>query len=53
MIAEGRPTKEIAEVFAASPRTVEAHRRNIMEKLGIHDVASLTRYAIRHRLVNE
>jgi DNA-binding NarL/FixJ family response regulator len=51
MIAEGRQNKEIATVLAVSEKTVEHHRQHVMQKLGLRDVASLTRYAIRHRMV--
>jgi DNA-binding NarL/FixJ family response regulator len=51
MIAEGKQTKEIAVALDVSPKTVEHHRQHLMQKLGLHDIASLTRYAIRHRMV--
>ena len=47
LIAEGRRTKQIASGLQVSVKTIETHRRNIMEKLGIHTVAGLTKYAIR------
>jgi len=46
-LAEGRATKEMAYTLGVSVKTVETHRRNIMEKLDIHSVAELTKYAIR------
>ncbi len=46
LIAEGKATKEIAVELGISVKTVEKHRQTLMNKLGIHDIASLTRYAI-------
>jgi DNA-binding NarL/FixJ family response regulator len=46
LIAEGQANKEIASELAISIKTVEKHRQALMEKLNIHDTASLTRYAI-------
>jgi DNA-binding NarL/FixJ family response regulator len=51
LIAEGRSTREIAERLSISIKTVETHRAQIMERLSVRDVASLTRYAIRLGLV--
>lgn len=50
-IAEGESTKEIAYTLQLSPKTVEIHRRQIMERLRIHDVASLVRFALRAGLI--
>jgi DNA-binding NarL/FixJ family response regulator len=50
-IAEGLSTKEIAEKMVISVKTVEAHRTNIMNRLGIYHVAGLTRYAIEQGLI--
>lgn len=46
LIAEGKANKETADVLGISIKTVEKHRQKVMEKLNIHDTASLTRYAI-------
>jgi RNA polymerase sigma factor (sigma-70 family) len=46
LIAEGMTTKQIAQVLKISVKTVETHRAPLMERLGIHDVAGLVRYAI-------
>jgi DNA-binding NarL/FixJ family response regulator len=46
-LTEGRSTKEMADDLGVSVKTVETHRRNIMEKLHLHSVAELTKYAIR------
>jgi DNA-binding NarL/FixJ family response regulator len=51
LIAEGRSTREIATELVISEKTVERHRANILEKLGMHDRVELTRYAIRRGLV--
>ncbi|HCZ16374.1 MAG TPA: DNA-binding response regulator [Candidatus Accumulibacter sp.] len=51
-IAAGNGAKEIAFDLGISAKTVESHRAQIMERLGIHDVAGLTRYAIRSGLVS-
>jgi DNA-binding NarL/FixJ family response regulator len=52
MIAEGHSTKETAFRLKLSIKTVESHRARIMERLGIHDVAGLVRYAIRNGLIS-
>ena len=52
LIAEGNSTKRIAEVLFISPKTVESHRANIMEKLNIHNLPELTKYAIRAGLTS-
>jgi len=46
-LAEGRTTKEMADLLHVSVKTIETHRRNIMEKVNLHSVAELTKYAIR------
>jgi DNA-binding NarL/FixJ family response regulator len=51
LIAEGRSTKEIAFLLNVSIKTVETHRSQLMERLDIHDVPNLVRYAIRVGLV--
>jgi RNA polymerase sigma factor (sigma-70 family) len=51
LVAEGWSTKEIAEVLQISPRTVEFHRYRTMESLGLHTIAELVQYAIKHRIV--
>jgi DNA-binding NarL/FixJ family response regulator len=52
LIAEGKSTKEIAFTLSVSVKTVETHRAALMERLGIHDVAGLTLFAARHKLVD-
>lgn len=51
MVAEGRSNKEMADHLVLSAKTVEHHRAHVMEKLGVRDVAGLTRVAIRQGLV--
>jgi len=51
LIAEGHTTREIADILFLSEKTVERHRANILEKLGMRDRVQLTRYAIRCGLV--
>jgi DNA-binding NarL/FixJ family response regulator len=46
LIAEGEPNKQVAAELGISTKTVEKHRQSLMQKLNIHDVAGLTRYAI-------
>jgi DNA-binding NarL/FixJ family response regulator len=50
LVAEGRPTKDIAQRLKVSAKTVDKHRGRIMEKLNIHSVAELTKFAIREGL---
>lgn len=51
LIAEGHSSKEIANALTISPKTVERHRANILQKLGMRDRTELTRYAIRAGLI--
>ena len=51
LIAEGHTTDEIAQTLVVSKKTVERHRANTLEKLGMHNRVELTRYAIRRGLV--
>jgi DNA-binding NarL/FixJ family response regulator len=50
LLAEGLTSKEIAARLALSTKTVETHRRNITQKVGLHSVAELTKYAVREGL---
>lgn len=51
LVAEGYTNKQIAETLVLSEKTVERHRANILDKLGMRDRVELTRYAIRHGLI--
>lgn len=53
LIAQGRSSKEIGYQLGLSSKTVDVHRAKIMERLDLHDVASLVRYAVREGLVND
>ena len=53
LIAEGLPNKGVAAQLGISIKTVEKHRQKVMDKLGIHEVAGLTRYAIARGLVSD
>jgi DNA-binding NarL/FixJ family response regulator len=50
LLAEGKSTKEIAAQLEVSIKTIETHRKQIMDKLDIHSIAELTKYAIREGL---
>ena|SRR3989442_1462491 len=51
LVAEGWTNQEIATHLNLSIKTVQAHRANVMEKLGLHDVTHLVRFAIQHGLI--
>lgn len=51
LVAEGKTTKDVAVLLGISVKTAESHRTRLMEKLGIHETASLVRYAIRSGIV--
>jgi DNA-binding NarL/FixJ family response regulator len=53
LVAEGNSTKEIASKLGISAKTVDNHRTNLMRKLNIHDVASLTRHALELGLIED
>ncbi|HBA83317.1 MAG TPA: DNA-binding response regulator [Verrucomicrobia bacterium] len=52
LMSEGRSTKETAGALKVSVKTVETHRRHIMDKLNLHSVAELTKYAIREGITS-
>jgi DNA-binding NarL/FixJ family response regulator len=51
LIAEGKSTKDVAALLGVSVKTAESHRSRLMQKLDIHETASLVRYAVKHGLV--
>ncbi len=50
LIAEGKTSKEMAAALGLAAKTIETHRRNIAQKVGLHSVAELTKYAVREGL---
>jgi DNA-binding NarL/FixJ family response regulator len=52
LIADGKSTKEIAAKLEVSVKTIETHRKQVMDKLGIHTTAGLTKYCIREGLTS-
>lgn len=52
MVAEGHSTKDIAQKLNLSAKTVDTHRTELMQRLDIHDIAGLVRYAIRIGLIS-
>ncbi|HSM31058.1 MAG TPA: response regulator transcription factor [Woeseiaceae bacterium] len=52
MIAQGKKTREIAEELSLSPKTVEKHRTNMMNKLDLHSVSAVTVFAIQSGLID-
>jgi len=51
LLAEGNSNKEVATALGISAKTAETHRANIMQKLGIHSLPGLVRYAVRNKIV--
>jgi DNA-binding NarL/FixJ family response regulator len=51
LIAEGKATKEVADILGISFKTAETHRTNLMRKLDLHSTADLVRYAIRNQII--
>jgi DNA-binding CsgD family transcriptional regulator len=52
LIAEGHSSKQIAQMLDAGAKTIDSHRANIMERLGVRNVPGLVRFAIRFGLVS-
>jgi DNA-binding NarL/FixJ family response regulator len=51
LVAEGKSNKEVAGVLEVSNHTVESHRNNLMQKLGLHNTAEIVLYAVRKKLI--
>jgi DNA-binding CsgD family transcriptional regulator len=51
LLAEGKSSKEVAELLTISVKTADTHRANIMRKLDLHSVTELVRYAVRNQIV--
>jgi DNA-binding CsgD family transcriptional regulator len=51
LVAEGKSTKQVASLLTISVKTAEYHRTRLMKKLDIHGSVGLTRYAVRHGLI--
>jgi DNA-binding NarL/FixJ family response regulator len=51
LVAEGKSSKEVAKLLSVSVKTVDTHRAHVMDKLDIHELATLVRYAIRRGLI--
>ena len=47
LVAEGKSTREVAAILGISYKTADSHRTRLMDKLDVHETASLVRYAIR------
>jgi DNA-binding NarL/FixJ family response regulator len=52
LVVEGKSSAQIAEVLTLSPKTIETYRSRLMEKLGINDLPSLVKFAIRHGITS-
>jgi DNA-binding NarL/FixJ family response regulator len=50
LVADGKTNREVAETLALGIKTAETHRKHIMEKLKLHTVAELTKYAVKEGL---
>ncbi len=52
LVVEGKSSKEIANIVHLSPKSVETYRSRLMQKLGVHDLPSLVKFAIQHGLTS-
>lgn len=50
-VVEGKSSAEIADLISLSPKTVESYRSRLMQKLGVHDLPSLVKFAIPHGII--
>lgn len=51
LLAEGKSNKEVAQVLNLSPHTIDSHRTNLMQKLGLHNTAEIVLYAVRKSII--
>ncbi|MDC4227956.1 MAG: response regulator transcription factor [Candidatus Manganitrophus sp.] len=51
LLAEGHSAKEVSRLLNIQPKTVDAHRSNLMKKLGLHSRTDLIKYAIRRKII--
>ncbi len=52
LVAQGHSTREMAEMLHISPNTVDVHRAHLMQKLGLHNIAEISAYAVRRGLLS-
>jgi len=52
LLAEGKTNKDVAGLLDLRPQTVETHRANLMQKLGLHSTADIILYAVRKRVIS-
>jgi two-component system, NarL family, response regulator NreC len=52
LLAEGKKNKDVADLLNLSPQTIESHRANLMQKLGLHNTADIILYAVRKRIIS-
>jgi DNA-binding NarL/FixJ family response regulator len=52
LVVEGSPSAEVADILALSPKTVDTYRSRIKQKLGIHDLPALVKFAIQHGITS-
>jgi DNA-binding CsgD family transcriptional regulator len=51
LLSDGSTSKDIAQRLGISPKTAQAHRENIKNKLGLRSTAEMVRYAIKHKII--